>query len=85
MKSITIHGLEPDLDAKIRRRARKEQKSLNKTIKELLAESLGIRQANLSGHRDEFMDLFGVWNQADKEEMDALLRDFNVGDQEDWS
>jgi hypothetical protein len=85
MKSMTIHGLNPDLDAKIRKRAIREGKSLNKTIKELLAESLGIRQGNLSGHRDEFMDLFGVWNQADKEEMDALLRDFDIVDQEDWS
>ncbi len=85
MKSMTIHGLNPDLDDKIRKRAIREGKSLNKTIKELLEASLGSRQGNPSDHRGEFMDLFGAWSEANKKEMDALLRDFDIVDQEDWS
>jgi len=42
MKSITIHGLDGPLDTLIREKARKQQLSLNKTIKLLLEESLGL-------------------------------------------
>jgi plasmid stability protein len=38
MKSITIHGLDDELDQSIRQRARKKGLSINKTLKEVLGE-----------------------------------------------
>ena len=42
MKSITIHGLDEGLEAMIEEKARQEGLSLNKTVKMLLREALGL-------------------------------------------
>lgn len=42
MKSITIHNVDDPLDRLLQERAKSQGMSLNKTIKFLLAESLGI-------------------------------------------
>lgn len=84
MKSITIHDLDKQLDMMIRKRARKDGKSLNKTIKNILEESLGIKKVSGMTNRDEFMDLFGVWNKKDADEFENSVKDFKKIDKEDW-
>jgi hypothetical protein len=84
MKSITIHDLHKQLDMMIRKRARKDGKSLNKTIKNILEESLGIKKMPGITNRDEFMDLFGVWNKHDLNHFEKSMDDFAKIDKEDW-
>ncbi len=85
MKSITIHNLDDPLDRLLQEKARSQGMSLNKTIKSLLAESLGIRPKKPSGHKDEFMDLFGSWSAAEARSFRQSLKDFEKIDAEDWS
>ena len=85
MKSITIHNLEDPLDRLLQERARNQGMSLNKTIKSLLAESLGIRPKKTAGHKDEFMDLFGSWSAADARSFRQTVKDFQKIAAEDWS
>ena len=68
----------------IRKRARTEGNSLNKMIKNLLKESLGLAQTNMSDHREEFLDLFGSWRKSDTKEFDESLKDFNMIEPEQW-
>ncbi len=84
MKSITIHGLQDPLDSLIRRQAEKHGISLNKTIKKLLAESLGLTARKEVDNRKEFMDLFGVWTKEDMEEFSRAVQDFEEIDEEEW-
>ena len=42
MKSITIHGIDDPLAGLIKSRAQSEGLSINKTVKKLLEESLGV-------------------------------------------
>jgi hypothetical protein len=76
MKSITIYGLDETLDKLIRKRAKKQGNSLNKTIKRLLEESLGIHKKQNSGHRDDFLDLFGIWTKKEAERFNGIIQDF---------
>ncbi|MCK5229677.1 MAG: hypothetical protein U9O82_02605 [Thermodesulfobacteriota bacterium] len=85
MKSITIHGLDDPLDSLIRQRAKKQKMSLNKTIKQLLADALGLKSAVSENHRDDFLDLFGQWSDADMNEFSQNIKDFNKIDPADWS
>lgn len=85
MKSITIHGLDETLDKLIRKRAKKHGSSLNKTIKRLLEESLGIHKRQNSDHRNDFLDLFGIWTKKNAEEFSYSIRDFEKIDKKDWS
>ena len=82
MKSITIHSMDDALDRRIREKATADNTSLNKTIKRLLEESLGLR--GIRDHRAEFVDLFGTWSAADREEFDAATQDMGQVDPGDW-
>lgn len=84
MKSITIHNLEDPLDRLIRQRARKQGASLNRTIKMLLEESLGIRRKPSADHRGDYMDLFGLWSERDAQEFKAAVKDLDRVDAKDW-
>jgi hypothetical protein len=84
MKSITIHGLEERLDRLIRKRAKKHGKSLNKTIKKLLEEALGIDKKPHSDNRDDFLDLFGIWTPREAKQFITTIKDLEKIDKEDW-
>lgn len=85
MKSITIHGLDDPLDTLIREKAKKQGTSLNKTIKKLLSESLGITPGSEGDHEKDFLDLFGAWNEKEAQEFTKRLGDFEKIDPEDWA
>ena len=85
MKSITIHGMDDTLDKLIRKRAKKQGNSLNKTIKELLEESVGIHTKQKSDHRNDFLDLFGIWTKKEVERFNSAIQDLQKIDKEDWS
>lgn len=84
MKSITIHNLEDSLNNSIRERARQEGLSLNKTIKKLLAETLGLADATVAARENEFVDLCGVWDDKDLLAFELNTRELNSVDPEDW-
>lgn len=83
MTSITIHGLEDPLDSLIRERARQQGLSLNKAIKQLLAESLGVSQDGQK-NRNDFEDLCGTWSQEDLVEFARNTHGFSIVDPKDW-
>jgi plasmid stability protein len=85
MKSITIHNLDDPLDRLLQERAKSRGMSLNKTIKSLLAESLGIKPKTVQDHAAEFSDLFGSWSAADARAFTQAVKDFEKIDAEDWS
>ena len=84
MKSITIHGLDNALDKLIRRQAKQNNVSMNKTIKKLLRKSFGIDEGNEEDRTKEFIDLFGIWTKSEAEEFNKLTQGFRKVDREDW-
>jgi len=84
MKSITLHGIDSKLDDLIKRKARKQGQSLNKTIKKLLEKSLGLNSDIEGDRRKEFTDLFGIWSKDEVKEFDKHTKDFEQIDNEDW-
>lgn len=85
MKSITIHGLDDALNILIRERARQQQLSLNKTIKKLLEESLGLTSDTIRNHRAEFADLCGIWTTDDRRKFNDQNQELNSIDTGDWT
>jgi DNA polymerase III delta subunit len=83
MKSITIHGLDAPLDALIRKKAREQNLSLNKTIIKLLKESLGVSSGTVTARREVFADLCGVWTDEDIKEFTANSRVLRTLDPDD--
>jgi hypothetical protein len=65
MKSITIHGVDNPVYELLKSRSREEGLSMNKTIKKLIEESLGVKPQDKHTHRDEFEKFCGIWSRAD--------------------
>jgi hypothetical protein len=84
MKSITIHGLSSSLDSMIRRKAKSLGLSINRTIKMILEEALGLSGSRPRDHREDFLDLFGSWSEEDEQEFNEAVGDFETVDEEDW-
>jgi len=72
---FSIHALDVAVEKRIRARARKERKSLNQTLKELLAESVGAALTSLPGRRAEFAEFSGVWSKPDGDAVAAHMAD----------
>jgi hypothetical protein len=84
MKSLTIHGIDDPVIKLIKAKARDEGESLNKTVKKLLEQSLGVKSAATQPHRRDFEGLCGVWSKEDKESFDKAVSDFEKIDESEW-
>lgn len=84
MKSITIHGMEPELAARLERKARESGLSLNRTIKKLLAAALGVEPGNLLERKKDLEAFSGVWSKQEARAFAKAIEDFERIDDEDW-
>ncbi len=84
MKSITIHGLDETLSQMINEKAERQDISLNKTIKILLRQALGISSETTKRKQIYFQDIFGVWSKTDAKEFEKKSKTFEQPDPEDW-
>lgn len=84
MKSMTIHGLDDQLAGLIKSKAESEGLSINKTIKNLLETSLGIKPEPPRKNMEEFKEFCGLWNREDLREFEEATSDTGVVDPEDW-
>ena len=82
MKSITIHGIENDLDKKIAAKSKEYGLSQNRTVKKILQNALLSDRA--ASRRKQFDDLFGSWTAADKKAFDERVAEFEKIDKSDW-
>ena len=74
MKSISVHGIDEEIEQKIGERAKSEGKSVNRIVKELIAKALGLGDKP-PDNRAMFEDLSGVWTEAQEREfMDSSRR-----------
>lgn len=85
MKSISVHGIDGETEKALKERAKKRGTSVNKAVKELLAESLGLgdRKKN-KDDRAAFADLCGVWTAEEADEFPAGVADLEAVDTKDW-
>lgn len=84
MKSITLHALDEDLAAQIKRRAREQSISMNELMKQILAEGLGIKVPTVPPHRDDFASFCGTWKEDEARAFEARVADTERVDIGDW-
>ena len=78
MKSITIHGIDDPLAELIKSEARSEGLSINKTVKKLLEESLGIKPRSRGKFRSDFEEFCGMWTESDLKEFEEKTNDLRI-------
>lgn len=84
MKSFTIHGVEKPLADLIRAKAESEGLSINKTIKKLLEECLGVKPQPEGKNLRDFQDFCGQWAKDDLDEFEKKTSDLREIDDADW-
>ena len=85
MKSITIHNIDEPLAELIESKARAEGLSINKTVKKLLEESLGVKPGEKAKHRSDFEEFCGIWSDSELAEFEDAAKDMRKVDREDWT
>jgi plasmid stability protein len=84
MSTLTIHALDPAVEKRIRSKAKRDGRSLNQTLKELLTISVGVKSKPDSDHRADFAEFQGVWDEQDVRDFENATADFEAIDQSDW-
>ena len=84
VKSITVHNLGDPLDRAIRQRAKRQGTSLNRTIKLLLEEALGLVRKPEDQQQNDFADLCGIWSAGEEQELMNAVSDLEHVDHGDW-
>ena len=84
MKSISVHGIDEEIEKKIGERAKSEGKSVNKIVKELIAKALGLGDKP-PDNRAMFEDLSGIWTEEEEQEFLASVADLEKTDEKDWT
>ena len=84
MKSISVHGIDEEIEKKIGERAKSEGKSVNRIVKELIAKALGLGDKP-PDNRAMFEDLSGIWTEEEEQEFLASIADLEKTDEKDWT
>jgi hypothetical protein len=84
VKAITLRNLPPELESKIRERAREKGISINKAVIGLLKEQSGLGQKGKNKRHHDLDHLFGAWTQKQAEEFDRTLAEQREIDPELW-
>lgn len=84
MKSITIHDVDDPVFKLLKAKAHDDGVSLNKTIKKLLDQVLGIKSEQDGPHRKEFEELCGKWSNEEKTRFDKAVADFGKIEPAEW-
>jgi hypothetical protein len=71
---LTIRAVDARLRGALEREAARRGKSLNKTVLELLAETLGLTAAPAGEEHDDLDGLAGTWSKTEAARFDEALR-----------
>ncbi len=83
MKSITIHKIDDETEQKLLELANKEGISLNRLIKKVLRESLGLDKSSRTNISD-FADFLGVWSDSEAVAFQQNVAPLEEIHNEDW-
>lgn len=82
MSQITVRGVPEAVERAIRKRAAEENKSINRTVNELLQKALGIEPSQ--SKRRDLSRFSGAWSPEEAHAFDRAIEPFDVIDDEVW-
>jgi hypothetical protein len=81
---ITIRGLSPELEQRIRKLATEEQISLNKAALKLLMKGAGLGEGQKTVIGQDLDHLFGTWKESDAKEFLESIKCCEQIDEDFW-
>ena len=85
MKQLTLRGVDPELERRLREQARRKGESMNRTVLRLLRESTGVLPAKEEPIVYHDLDhLAGTWTKEEADEFDQALKEMRQVNPEEW-
>jgi hypothetical protein len=85
MAQITLRGMDPDLEKEIRRIARKNRKSLNSVVLDMIYQFTGRKKSQKRPPADSLRKLAGGWSRKDAAEFLESIKSCEQIDEEMWT
>ncbi len=85
MKAVTIRGVEPEVSAMLKQIAKKQGKSVNYLMLELIKKGLGLqKEKKFSRQYDDLDNLFGKWDDDEFKSITDSITSQRRIDSEIW-
>lgn len=86
MKQLTIRGFDEEVAREIERLARREGISLNRAVMKILRKGIGLgpEEATSDVVGSSLDHLIGTWSDAEAEEFERAVLDFEAIDESMW-
>ncbi len=84
MVQITLRGMDPEVERQVRRMARKEGKSLNRLILDMIYQHIGLKKEDKRPPADSLRRLAGGWSKEDGLEFLESIKACEQIDEEMW-
>ena len=84
MKTLTIRGIDTEMDHKIKEISKESGDSINKIVLKLLTSSLGLGKNKSFKTYHDLDDLAGTWTQDDENDFNANILELNEIDKDLW-
>lgn len=84
MGQITLRGMDPEMEQNIRAMARRNGKSLNRVILDIIAENRRYKKGRKTPRADSLRKLAGGWSEKDASDFFASIKPCEQIDEEMW-
>jgi hypothetical protein len=85
MKAITVRGIDPEIESRLRKKTEETGDSLNTTILKLLRKALQLDKTKPYPEYHDLDSLAGTWSPAERAEFDNFQEAFSQIDKELWT
>ena len=85
MSQLTIRGLNPEIERKIRSLAKKKGKSLNRVILDMVYQSAGLKKTDRKPAAHSLKKLAGGWSENDALGFAESIKSCEQVDEDMWS
>ena len=82
--TLTIHAVDDPISKRLVSLARREKKSMNQVVKDILAGHFGLRSSGSTRPKNDIMRFCGVLTQADAKVLRKAQEPFSRVDPEEW-
>jgi hypothetical protein len=84
MPQITLRGIDPEIERKIRRVAKKSGKSLNRVVLDMIYKSTGFNKKSKRQPAASLRNLAGGWSEKDAMDFKESIKLCEQIDEEMW-
>jgi len=85
MKILSLRGIDEEMEKALREEAKRAKTSINKTIINLIRESIGLTKKKRTRVYHDLDELAGTWSEKDEQEFKKKTQVFNRIDKEIWT